>query len=870
MWYVIGRSIGWMWLASQLLVATAHAESDLLSPQQLSELEDALAERNTNLQGRLELVARFDQLLAAASEPKSSATRDTEYKVRFVEALTNLRLSKLDLAASQVASLRSRVDAQAFPVMAFRCRSLQAAILLMQGKKNESLQALDELLASDVRNIPTMLLDQARTNRAAALKECGRVDEAIDDYQSIMLSCIQHENDKTALQAGNNLIFILLARRNFHAVREALKSLKPILERNPTSIGAQAVNLRELELQLLDGDPAQAIVGLNEFIERKREHPFPLLAGSAHRLLAQALEANNDLEGAIDHARQAVTLLSVIPNEVSARVVLAELLLHKQDYSGVLAELNKIDSTIQPDPDVQRRIDQAKLEARLREAGKLEEADLMVALLKKSQAGDQALSAVVADNFEQRLAALRADMSSQQLAAEKRVLQAALSAERYRHYLIYGLAAVGGLFACVVGSISWRRRAERVKLSEQAAQNARLEALVESKTRELKANLEAQAEMAQALERKKRMETIGLLAGNVAHDINNLLQVIANANETLARSDVDEQLRRQALAVSDESLRHGSGIIRQILAYSRQQELSSHILRVNDYLSNSRALFHSAVGAKIKLTIDDQSLGLFIRVDPSHLTTSILNLLSNAADAMPEGGSVEVKVIGVELSETEAAHWSELPPGKYMLFSIRDSGCGMNAEQLARAFEPFYSTKCVGDGTGLGLSSVYGFVKQSGGDIRLVSTPGLGSVVEFVLPVSAPAVPSNEAPATRLSEPLANKRLLLVEDHQAVARSLMLLLTHLKLRATWVPSGDDAVKSLQQDSDYDFVLSDVHMPGTINGLALARFIRGNYPRIRVMLMSGYNDLPQDSIDVPLLHKPFKLNELSALLNQEIN
>ncbi len=191
----------------------------------------------------------------------------------------------------------------------------------------------------------------------------------------------------------------------------------------------------------------------------------------------------------------------------------------------------------------------------------------------------------------------------------------------------------------------------------------------------------------------------------------------------------------------------------------------------------------------------------------------------------------------------------------------------MNEEQVSRAFEPFFSAKNKRDGTGLGLSSVHGFINQSGGDIRLLSSPDGGTEVQMLFPIAPQPKHIQENPSTPSSSSFAGKRILVVEDHTALAESLMMLLSYLELRCEWVASGQEATERLQADKQFDFVLSDVHMPGSIDGPALASWIKQNIPGMPVFLMSGYHELPPEKIDVPLLAKPFNIKELASFLKQ---
>jgi CheY-like chemotaxis protein len=248
------------------------------------------------------------------------------------------------------------------------------------------------------------------------------------------------------------------------------------------------------------------------------------------------------------------------------------------------------------------------------------------------------------------------------------------------------------------------------------------------------------------------------------------------------------------------------------------------------------------------------------------MTAALLNIFSNAVDAMPEGGPIELTARRCAVDQ-DRCDWTDLNFGEYLSLNIRDYGCGMSTEQVAHAFEPFYSTKNSESGTGLGLSSVHGFVRQSGGDIRILSTLNEGTEIQVLLPLttseasSPPPAPSGHVAARD------RKRMLLVEDNGAVAKSLLKLLEHLGFRAEWAACGKDAISVLQKDQDFDFVLSDVNMPRETDGLALARWIESEKSKLPVFLMSGYNELPSGNLNIPLIPKPFSVKQLKEFLQQ---
>lgn len=855
-------------------VDRAPAFQPTVVPQELlAALEDALDERTADFQERLDLVQRIDALIpnSVGQESRDQPNRlSTEellevwLKTRFVEAVANMRLERFDESSAQIEALRQRIDPQTYPVLWFRCRSVRAAIMFLQGNVQSSLEAHEELLASDVQGIPDSLIERARTNYAAALNEIGRLHEAAELYETVMLNALERQNDIAALHAGNNLIALLIKNANAPAARHTLVALTPALQRNSTIPAAASVRLKELELLRLEGKWEQAIQGAMEFIQQS-DAPSPQLLGTAHRLLAQTLMDTERFDEALVHAQNSVDLLDHMKTEiVEARITLAQVLTRQCQYQAALDALAHIDLSREAVPSRLKRISQLKLNALLRLDGREEECKLLDSFLAANSTQESLYAKNVTEYLESKLLAVRQKLSAQQSEAQQRVAAAEQAISRRSRYLVLGLASISCLSGCLLFYLDNKRRTGHRRLAEQRLQNEKLEALVESKTRELTANLQSQAELSQALERKKRIETIGLLAGNVAHDVNNLLQVIANANEVLASEAANDEQRAQTLRISNESIQHGAGIIRQLLAYSRQQELTARLLRVQEYLNDSLPLFRSALGDRIEFALEDRSADSYLCVDSSRLTTSILNVLNNSADAMPNGGNVWLIVKPTQINSHRDS-LSQLSPGNYLSFSIRDTGCGMDVEQLSRAFEPFYSTKCVGQGTGLGLSSVQSFVRQSKGDVRLHSTPCIGTVVEILLPLAAPPTAQPSPVQTPPTNVLADKRLLLVEDHEAAAKSMMFLLSHLKVNATLVRTGDDAIKLLEHDAGFDFVLSDIHMPGTVDGTALVRWLQSTHPELTIFLMSGYHETRPEEIKVPFLQKPFNVGQLADLL-----
>lgn len=845
-------------------VSSAGALASIQQARIQERLDDALEERKPDYNERLALVAEADALLQSGS----GAPHLLYLKTRLVEAIANLRLGRFDFSQSQLENLCPIISRADHPALLFRCLSMQAALKLILGDRQASLNAYEELLGNDLTNVPQSLQARARINYAAVLSENGRSAEAADLYEQQMVVALSTGDDPLALYAGNNLVVILITQGDYLAARGTLNQLADVLQRNPNAMVQGSLRLHDLELLRVAGDHTNAIAGLREFI-RLEFDPTPLMMGSAHKLLADALRETGELDDALRQANLAIELLEPQVNETTeARLSKAQVLFDMGLYDQVLQELEAIDVEKERVPARRVKVHRLELASLLGQGNRARELAALSDLSDADAARDLLASTTRSEYFEARLIAARRSLELQQAEA---LTEAALEnnrLDRNRRNQTMLLLVIAAFAFCVFAYLLVNRKAERRALLEKEEQNQKLGALVAAKTRELTENLGAQAEMAKALERTKRTEAIGLLAGNVAHDFNNLLQVIASANETLANENSTSSERARVLDISANSLSHASGIIRQLLAYSRQQDLAAHPVRFSDYLKNTEALLRSAAGEENTLIIEDQSNNSGILVDPAQLTTSLLNLISNASDAMIGGGNVVLTADVRLLDESMAARWNDIHPGEFLVLSVTDSGIGMTREQVMRASEPFFTTKSSQFGTGLGLSSVYGFVKQSGGDLEIISAPDEGTMVRILLPLTEERQPIQPAGEKAPLPQLEGKRVLLVEDNESVARVLESVLRQIGLSSTLRLSGEEAQKLLRSDSEFDYVLSDVRMPGAVNGPALARWIRSEYPSINVMLMSGFNELGVEDTDLPLISKPFNIQQLKRFLSEQ--
>ncbi|MFI5031230.1 MAG: response regulator, partial [Reyranellales bacterium] len=367
-----------------------------------------------------------------------------------------------------------------------------------------------------------------------------------------------------------------------------------------------------------------------------------------------------------------------------------------------------------------------------------------------------------------------------------------------------------------------------------------------------------------ALRQGQKMEAIGQLTGGMAHDFNNILQVI-QANIDLMKTTVEgnpEALGRlySASAAAD----RGARLTQQLLAFARRQPLTPQPTRVARLAADMGELLHHALGERLQLDYAIADDAWNARIDPSQLENAILNLALNARDAMPDGGTVRIEVSNATLDRRYSALHPDVVPGPYVLVAVSDTGTGMPADVVAQAFDPFFTTKNEGRGTGLGLSMVYGFVRQSNGHIRIDSAIGQGTSVKLYLPRSLDPVPESEE--RTLSPASGSERILVVEDNEDVRRAVIDMLKGWGYRVVAVNNPDAAAQLLETDSAFDLLFTDVVMPGTLTAVELTGIARKRRPDIAILLTSGYaRDLiPREAgSEFPLIAKPYRSEDLAA-------
>jgi PAS domain S-box-containing protein len=377
------------------------------------------------------------------------------------------------------------------------------------------------------------------------------------------------------------------------------------------------------------------------------------------------------------------------------------------------------------------------------------------------------------------------------------------------------------------------------------------------------------------LQQSRRMEAVGRLAGGIAHDFNNLLTIIKGYAElAMQRTGVQQDLRADITQIENAAER-ASTLIRQLLAFSRRQVLQPKIIDLNAIVLGLDKLLGRLMGEHIEMvTLCGANVGN-VKADPAQIEQVIMNLVVNARDAMPKGGRLTVETANVELDSMYARDHVSVKPGAYVMLAVSDTGMGMSPETVAHIFEPFFTTKESGQGTGLGLSTVYGIVKQSGGYIWVYSEPGKGTTFKVYLPRVSEAVEEKRKQAEPLAEYNGKETILLVEDEEAVRELASLILNAKGYLVLSAPSAQEAEHfSATHRGEIHLLLTDIMMPGA-SGHELAKRITARHPRTRILYMSGYTDnvLALEGVleaGVSFLQKPFTPGALAKKVREVLD
>lgn len=458
------------------------------------------------------------------------------------------------------------------------------------------------------------------------------------------------------------------------------------------------------------------------------------------------------------------------------------------------------------------------------------------------------------DNFRYRIERLNVTLELDRRQIELELAQARASAledKANREATLKRLSSLAGALGVIVAILLLSRRLQKRVADTERAANERLEELVEQRTQQLSDEMaqrilieSEQRRLSEKLSEGEKMRALGQLTAGVAHDFNNLMSVVMLTAENLkfsvANGDraMSDEMIRDILSATDA----GAKITEGLLAYARKQPLRPETLQLDVFLREALPIFRNTLGARIELTSDLEPC--HVMVDKSQLTTSLLNLVLNSKDAMPDGGRLAI-VLRTEHGKA--------------LIEVCDSGAGMSEETRQRAFEPFMTTKPVGDGTGLGMSLAYGFARQSGGDLSIESALNQGTTVTLSLPLAAASPAAQQTHTGLVDSSERTISVLVVEDRDFLLLMLERTLKQLGMHVRSAANADEAIENVDKHGLPDLLVSDISMPGALDGPALAKLLRERDTDLPVLLISGYAETVDSSYG--FLRKPFSVAQL---------
>ena len=405
--------------------------------------------------------------------------------------------------------------------------------------------------------------------------------------------------------------------------------------------------------------------------------------------------------------------------------------------------------------------------------------------------------------------------------------------------------------------------------SQQLDQLARtLEQKVTERTAELEAEMAIRTSAETALRQSQKMEAVGQLTGGIAHDFNNMLTGIIGALDIMKRRIASNRLDDldRFMNAATTSAHRAAGLTARLLAFSRRQSLDAKPLDANKLVCGLEELLRRTIRENIALRIAPDAEAPLAVADANQLESAILNLAINARDAMPDGGQLTVETKVVELDKAYSTVKPDVKPGRYVVVAVSDSGVGMSPDVLEKIFDPFFTTKPIGQGTGLGLSMVYGFARQSGGQVRVHSKPGIGTTVSIYLPASTDAVVDDPVEAGAI--PVGRgQTVLLVEDDPSVRLLVREVLEELSYATVEAKEANEAIPILASDQSIDLMISDVGLPG-MNGRQLAEIARKHRPKLPVLFVTGYAENAAIragflGTNMAMITKPFAIDALAG-------
>ncbi|MCG8512021.1 MAG: transporter substrate-binding domain-containing protein [Rhodospirillales bacterium] len=450
--------------------------------------------------------------------------------------------------------------------------------------------------------------------------------------------------------------------------------------------------------------------------------------------------------------------------------------------------------------------------------------------------------------------------------------------------LRYAALGVGGVVIVAAMVLAWivtlRRTVRRQTVDLQAARD-HLEARVEARTRDLRREIAERKAIERQLAQAQKMEAVGQLTGGLAHDLNNALAIISINMGMIERSSEDREPFSTFVAEVMKGVDRASNLTRKLLDYSRTEVDETRRVRVNDFVFEMESLIAKSLTPAIALELSLSETTWTVEIDPGDFETALLNLALNARDAMPDGGTMFIEAENKIIDQTYVNLNPESTAGDFVMISISDNGSGMPPEVIEGAFDPFFTTKEVGKGTGLGLSMVYGFVRRSGGHVKIYSEPGEGTSIRMYLPRAAGE--ADKRPGCRVNAdglPGGHETILVVDDEENLVTAAVTILESLGYRTISAASGKQALDILDGNPSIDLLFSDVIMPRGMDGYRLAIEALNRRPGLRVLLTSGFTSRREEFVNgenriasdlaKSLLHKPYNIAELAVAIRNALD
>jgi PAS domain S-box-containing protein len=415
------------------------------------------------------------------------------------------------------------------------------------------------------------------------------------------------------------------------------------------------------------------------------------------------------------------------------------------------------------------------------------------------------------------------------------------------------------------GSVRWIRD-RSFPIADDHGADYRIAGLAEDIT----ANNERENRLRQA----QKLASIGRLAGGVAHDFNNFLGIILGNAELLKEQIGDEQEAAESVRSIEQAARRAVDLTDRMLTFARQKNPTITRLDVNASLAQIERFLKPILGEDVTVTLNLTDRRTPVLTDGSYLESSIINLAANARDAMPEGGRLTIETSVLELTERDSEQYANLKPGRYVQIAVSDTGTGISAEHLQHVFDPFYTTKEVGQGTGLGLSMVYGFAKESKGQVTIFSEDGIGTTVRLYLPYDGGQEPG-QAEASRLGLLSGGtEAILVVEDDGLIRSCVCKQLSNRGYRVIEAQNAAEALEIVESSTPIDLIFTDVVMPGGMDGPTLAERVRAHRPAINVLFTTGYADHAAvarlSATNANVINKPYRPDALAFAIREAID